>query len=475
MRIKLKYFVVTAIAIVSMLTLFGTIQIPLSASTSVLREKSQIVAQSGNSQGDSENKIIFGYIADAPPVSSQQGAFISGYCGDLKEYLKDKGWQLDPVAMQYSERFNAFETLRDSVIQGKQPAIECGPNTKTIPREDNLNKITNEKGVTSKFSNTFFTSSTKLLINKSKLRELSENPENLRIGVLGSTTTQVIGQIYPTSTIVSVGSRSDAITQLERGGQSGGVDAYASDEILLIGIKSDENFRRGEEFAIEPKLYGFTREEYGIVTYNSDYLRDKINDWINKDGQNSRNRLEDQVGMSSALGWFVASVYFYPILFGILAAFLLLLVSHPLFVFLFLKLIPAKLVNRFLYWLKARKKKKGENDLVVVLINRLLNDEVFTVVAHKANDKFNIGFIDGDAAIKLVEELGIQPLLQRYREDGLPQAQAEEKVAEVIAQKADDDPQIYKMLQTWLDAAGKTAATEIATKVIERVLGQNSN
>ena len=104
-----------------------------------------------------------------------------------------------------------------------------------------------------------------------------------------------------------------------------------------------------------------------------------------------------------------------------------------------------------------------------------MNDEVFTVVAHKANDKFNIGFIDGDAAIKLVEELGIQPLLQRYREDGLPQAQAEEKVAEVIAQKADDDPQIYKMLQTWLDAAGTTAATEIATKVIERVLGQNSN
>ncbi len=472
---RLKYCLIASIVIISTLIFSGLTQIPLSASVTFLQTHDQLIAQSENLQANPGDKIIFGYIEDAPPVSIKSGAIVSGYCNQLATYLGQQGLQLELVPMQFSQRFRAFETIRDSVIQEKQPAIECGPSTKTIQREKDLEKLNEEKDVTSRFSNIFFTTSAKLLIQKSKLRDLNEHPENLKIGVLGSTTTQVIGQIYPTSNIRSVEDRTDAIGQLVQGGQNGGIDAYASDEILLMGIRNDNEFTKRKEFVIEPKLYGFTREEYGVVIYNDDSLRDKINDWINGDGQNAKRDLERQVFISSMLRGFVSSDYFYLVLLGILAAFALLLISHPWFTFLILKLIPVKLANRFLDWLKARRRQKGKNDLIVVFTNKLLNNEVFTVVAHNANDKFNIGFIDSDAAIKLVEEVGIQPLLRRYREDGLPQEKAEEKVVEVIKVSAENNHQIYKMLQTWVDAAGTTAANEIATKIIERVLGQAGN
>jgi ABC-type amino acid transport substrate-binding protein len=467
MKMKLKYFAAAIIASISTLVFWGATQIHLSASEILFQTHNQIVAQLENSQ----DQIIFGYSEDSYPVSSKEGIFISGYCGELEKYLKGQGFDLEPVAMQYSQRFKAFEGVEESVIKNKQPAVECGPNTKTMQRKEELEKLTDEKSVDSKFSSTFFTSTAKLLIDKSKIRELSENSENIKIGVLGSTTTQVIGQIYPTSPIVSIDNRNDAIEKLERGGMDGGIDAYASDEILLLGIRNDKNFKRRREFSIEPKIYGFTREEYGIVIYNDDALRDKINNWIDKDGKKAKNNLRKQVFMSSALSSFIENAYFYPLLLGVVIACVLLIVSHPFFIFLLLKLMPSKQVNRFLDWLKVRKMKKGENDLVVVFTNQLLNNEVFTVVAHRANDKFKIGFLDSDAAIKLVEELGIKPLLQKYREDGLTQETAEEKVVEVIAQKADSDYQIYKMLQTWVDAAGTTAVTEI----VKRVLGQTGN
>lgn len=475
-----KYCLVAAIAIISTLIFSGITQASLTASIAILQARSQLVAQADIPQNNSEDEIIFGYIEDAPPVSSKTVSGVSGYCKQLKEYLESQIWDLYPVPMQRSQRRTAFKDVAypdtkepiTEVIEGQKRAIECGPNSINRERIKELMALEEGGKVSAKYSNKFFTTSTKILIKESKLRNLEQSPENLKIGVLGNTTTQVIGKIYGTSHIKEVNDRSDAIEQLKRGGQADGIDAYASDEILLMGIRTDENFEKRKEFVIEPKIYGFTREEYGVVIYNDDRLRDKINDWISNDGQAAKHDLERLVAMSSALSFFVSRDYFYLALLIIPSIFILLLISHPWFIFMVLKFIPVRLANRFLDWLKARRNRKGNNDLVIIFMNRLLSNEVFTLVAHKANDRFNVGFIGGDAAIKLVEEVGIQPLLQKYRDDGLPEEKAEEKVAEVIAQQVKSNHQIYKMLQTWVNAAGTTAATEITTKIVESVLDQ---
>lgn len=139
-------------------------------------------------------------------------------------------------------------------------------------------------------------------------------------------------------------------------------------------------------------------------------------------------------------------------------------------------MIPPKWGNKALQGLKARATLKGSKDPLVVLGNSVINNEVFTVIAHQANNDLNLGFISKDTAVKLVEEVGIQTLLQRYQEeDRLPPDEAERKVEEDIARRVEGNNQLSTMFVKWLDAAGSTAVTEGARRIVENALNQGRN
>jgi ABC-type amino acid transport substrate-binding protein len=504
-----KHWVVV-VFLVTFLLVFSN----FSQAKSVNRQKpwhfSTFIAQNTNpdeslEDQDLENQLIFGYIPDAPPVSSRGSlGGIGGYCGRLRDYLQDvgnsNGFEVKTEVLDYDQRFQAFEGIVDGFNQESQ-GVECGPSTKTRDRELSLEQ---NGGF---FSDTFFTTSTKLLIRKDKVTQLTEDPSLIKIGVIGGTsgvnaeefreqlsssnlsasaldsvinefisqvtTTQVISQIYPTARVIDVTDRADAINKLE----GGEIDAYASDEVILVGIKNDkQEFPNSDAFTIEPKIYGLTREEYGIVVYNNPQLLSDINNWIDGDGQKALDELRKNSIHSRVSLFFqvlTAKTYFYSFVIAFCGLFLLLLITHPISIYTLFKVAPARFTNKFIDWVETRKRKKGGKDFLVVLSDSLLHNDVFALVAHKANNKIKLGLIDRETAVKMVEELGIQPLLQKYQSENLTEEEIYEKAAEDIAQRAQSDAQIPAMWKTWLDAAGSTAATEAARKVIERAFNQS--
>ena len=242
-----------------------------------------------NPQGSiaaSSRNIIFGYIKDASPVSTGNGSdFPSGYCGDLAQYLDRNGFPVISRQEQtYAQRFRAFKDFKAldekklSVIVDKQPAVECGPHSITASRRNELKYLSKVKDITAKFSNPFFVSSMKLLVKNDKIHDLYKHPEKLSIGAPKSTTNnQVVRITYPNTKIKDIENRSDAVYQLGKGL----IDAYSGDEILLIQMMKENGFTG--QFSIEPKLYGYTHEEYGIIVYNNEDLLQAVNTWIASD------------------------------------------------------------------------------------------------------------------------------------------------------------------------------------------------
>ncbi len=177
-----------------------------------------ILAQSTGS----ENPIKFGYIKDAQPVSYENYG-VSGYCAQLKEDLKKYYKFQDPdVIIPYTNRFERYKGI----------TIECSSNTISEQRKKDLAP---KKGM---FSDPFFTTGAKLLIRNNKRSILNEATPSFKIGVIGETTTQqVVNSIYPSAKIVSIVERADAKTKLKLDpSEPGSIDAYITDEILLLSI-----------------------------------------------------------------------------------------------------------------------------------------------------------------------------------------------------------------------------------------------
>jgi hypothetical protein len=66
--------------------------------------------------------------------------------------------------------------------------------------------------------------------------------------------------------------------------------------------------------------------------------------------------------------------------------------------------------------------------------------------------------------VTLVEEIG-QPLFQQYERSGLPREDAVERVAENLAQRAENDPYFRKILQTVLETASEESETWVKNAV----------
>ncbi|MDM9585118.1 transporter substrate-binding domain-containing protein [Nostoc sp. GT001] len=324
--------------------------------------------------------------------------------------------------------------------------MECGANTISEERTQDLKK---HQGV---FSVPFFTTGAKFIIRNDKRHFLNETTPSFKIGVLGETTTEhVVNSIYPTAKLVPVIDRADAINKLE----SGYIDAYISDEILLPSILKELETNSKDSYSIEPKAYGFTNESYGVVVYDDKLLLDRVNNWIIDEGQEAKkSELEKQANynwISERLKFLLSQDYFYNLV-GFLLIFLpllffLLLVTHPLFIALVAKL---PLFARFLKWIR-RRPQGGKRSFVAPLIRWILDDETFNVVTYKANKSLVPMYIDRETVVALVKEVG-QPLVYLNNESE-PSTVEVEKVAQNLAQEAEKNPHFAKVLETVKDAA----------------------
>lgn len=278
---------------------------------------------SGNVLCDNEDKILFIHTNDAMPVSGHfNNGRPGGFCGDLFVYLKDQlKLELKANDISTPDRFKIFEVGGKYEDYKDKKVILCSSSTITNKRKKEQGEINGE------FSDPFYVSSLKLIAKKDIGNILTSGNfkknywilEGKSIGVIGSennnvdtgvegvcsldddkksqvdadlVTSSAIKNVFPTSTIKFVKDRNDAIACLK----DNKIDAFASDEIILYGIKEDlEKAPNSEKYDIYPKHSGYTNEPYGVLIYNeNDGLIKKINSWINSDDGGVRSIKEKE-------------------------------------------------------------------------------------------------------------------------------------------------------------------------------------
>lgn len=183
--------------------------------------------------GIQQDAIPFGY------RDSQRN--LQGYCLAFVQLLREQLREqlnlsiLPVVEIVPTTVTNRFELVRDGRIQ-----LECGPNTIRTDLE----------GVA--FSQPFFLTGIRLLVPRENRNRLNQrNPENpIRIGVVANTTTaELIAERYPNAEIRVF--RGNTATANGVSALQGTLDAYADDEILILGemVKLQLSFT---EYALVP-------------------------------------------------------------------------------------------------------------------------------------------------------------------------------------------------------------------------------
>jgi signal transduction histidine kinase len=259
----------------------------------------------------SKPELIFGYSTDGSPVSAYSNGVV-GFCHDVYQYL-EKDYTLKSQPQKVDERFSYFA---DNVLKGK-PGIQCGPSSSTYDREQEL-KLRNGA-----FTQVFFTTSTRVLIKKEKVKALYDNTRTgaVKIGILGLSaskdlpdakyakptkstlpakptlpivTSSSIKGIFPRAEFVPLNDKPDAVNQLIEGT----IDGYASDSILLADMQknnlSDEDHMR---YSIEPPLGSSLAEAYVLVVYNEPTLAKELNMWLasSDEAQHAKEKLNSLV------------------------------------------------------------------------------------------------------------------------------------------------------------------------------------
>ena len=195
--------------------------------------------------------MIIGYRADAAPFSSlgsdrkPQGYSID-LCARIADAVKDQ-LNLPKLQIRYAPvtAENRISKLRSGAID-----IECGTTTRTISRQAQVD-----------FTLFTFLSGTDLLVPANSSIHGPADLANKRIAFQPGTTTEtVLKQLFSLRlipvTIVPVGSGAEGLAALE----NGQIDAYASDEALLIGLaagaKNPKNLRLGGTlYSYEPYAF----------------------------------------------------------------------------------------------------------------------------------------------------------------------------------------------------------------------------
>jgi len=202
-------------------------------------------------------EFVIGYRADASPLSYENsGGEPSGYSVDLcrriaaavKAHLGKDDIQTKFVPISSSERLSAVES-------GKID-IECGSTTITMDRQQQVDFTLA----------TFVTGGSVMSLSGSGVQGISDLAGK-KVGVVKDTTT--VGQLnsYLTQNLIDaevvvVSDRKEGMNRLNKGD----IDAFASDQIVLIGMVIE---------ALYPKKYSlmnetFSYEPYGLVVRRDD-------------------------------------------------------------------------------------------------------------------------------------------------------------------------------------------------------------
>lgn len=202
-------------------------------------------------------EFLIGYRTDSSPLSYENAdGEPSGYSVDfcrriaasVNEHFDGKDIEAKFVRIASDERISA-------VVSGKVD-IECGSTTITLARQEEVD-----------FSlPTFVTGGSVLSLTASGIQTMSDLAGK-RVGVAKNTTTveelrNYLKENLIDAEIVIVDDRSDGMNRLNRGG----VDALASDQIVLIG-QVIEAINPGR-YSLINEIYSF--EPYGFVVRRND-------------------------------------------------------------------------------------------------------------------------------------------------------------------------------------------------------------
>ena len=202
-------------------------------------------------------EFVIGYRTDASPLSYENAdGDPSGYSVDLcrriaagvKAHLSEVDIETRFVSVSSDDRISA-------VISGKID-IECGSTTITLSRQEQVDFTIP----------TFVTGASVLSLAESGIQGMSDL-SGKKVGAVKDTTTvellrENLQQNLIDANVVIVGSREEAMNRLNRGD----IDAYASDQIVLIGQIIE---------AVNPTRYSlldetFSYEPYGLVVRRND-------------------------------------------------------------------------------------------------------------------------------------------------------------------------------------------------------------
>ena len=226
----------------------------LSVSALLVLPSAELLAQESEATLEKiarTGEFVIGYRADSSPLSYENASGEpSGYSVDLcrriaasvKAVLSDTEIETKFVRVTADERISA-------VVDGKID-IECGSTTITLSRQEQVD-----------FSlPTFVTGGSVLTVATSGIQGMSDL-SGKKVGVAQDTTTveqlrNLLEQSLIDAEVVIVDDRNDGMNRLNRGD----IDAFASDQIVLIGqIIESINPQRyslvGDIFSYEP--YGF--------------------------------------------------------------------------------------------------------------------------------------------------------------------------------------------------------------------------
>jgi len=202
-------------------------------------------------------EFVIGYRADSSPLSYENSeGQPSGYSVDLcrriaagvKAHLGNKDVKTKFVRISAEERISA-------VVDGKID-IECGSTTITLSRQEQVD-----------FSLPVFVTGASVLSKVSSGIQTMGDLSGKKVGVAKDTTT--IGQLEAylaenliDAEIVMVDDRIDGMTRLDRGG----IDALASDQIVLIGRILET--RNPKQYSLMDEIFSY--EPYGFVVRRND-------------------------------------------------------------------------------------------------------------------------------------------------------------------------------------------------------------
>ena len=236
-------------------------------------------------------EFLIGYDPDSRPLSFVENGEPAGYSVDIcrriavgvREHLKLPDMKITYVPLTLENRF-------DAVVDGKVD-IECASTTMTLGRQERVDFTLM----------TFVTGGTFLSRAKDRIATM-EDLEGKRIGVIRGVTAETalkahLSEKLIDARVVNVADADEGLTKL----QGGDIDAYASDQVVLIGdvtkalaanTKVDVSFA-DELFSYEPYALMVRRDdaEFRLVAnrvisqiFRSGQFAQLYQEWIGSNG-----------------------------------------------------------------------------------------------------------------------------------------------------------------------------------------------